>query len=458
MPSPYYSRRKKPSKRANFFGFLALAVCIVVLVFFQGGSLSREKVEAQLKLHSDQLSEWAATNHKESKLSFGDITIAGLGHDTHAIISNVEFALADKGQMETGKWSATTASVTVAAASTLEALVFAMPEPIQVLLNNNLKLTITPSAPIKYYYTDMIKNAVPTQTHNFVLPEQIDFKPVADGDKASQAQPFSIAYDSNPLVRKVVLPASKQRDIEMKFTNFRLIRDEADAVVAPLLLSHYTDQLREDGALEGTYNLEMNDMLLLQANGMMKPYSYAADVSFVQTPPKPIEGDAEGAASIGTTEVAVKSLSLVTNEFNINATGNIFSSTDDALLYGEGTIEISNAASFIGSSLVPMELKPIVEAALVKITGAPIGPETPVSITLKRDSHSPFFIGGKQFEELVTELLGDMLRSQPTITTLPEALPNAQDGAAPYAPVVSGPAGDLPAPPQLEIPPSEPSE
>lgn len=453
------SRKRKPSKFANLVGTLLLIGCIAALYMFMPVAITKENVEKHLQLFNTYVSKQSTDNNKEGSFTWGDISLEGWGFEKQALIANPSINLTDK--IDGSKWTIATPSAVATPDRSPDILHFAVPGAITLSLNGDLKQTMTFSAPPKYSYFDGNREGMHTLEHDFKLPSQITLTPAkTTDDRGDKISTVVISYDGMPVLRSTVKPEAGERTILAEFSNLRISTDQVEQVVVTTLMSRYSEKKLPENAVEGSYSLMMTDLLLSQADGVMTPYSFSGDFKFATVPPAPLPTDVNPETTTppkASTEFTISKMQLIASEFEIKLEGKVVASPDDPLLSGDILLEIKNAGNFLASKLVPSEVKPIVESALLKISGQAIDATTTVSLPIKREKNGTLYIGSLTFEELTAAIFADIMANQPTVTHLPENPPANAPGAAPVSPVATTPPpavnlGILPTPPAPPAP------
>ncbi|NBX02974.1 MAG: hypothetical protein EBR02_02690 [Alphaproteobacteria bacterium] len=426
---------------------------VAYMAMSSSAAITKQNIEKNLQSLAKFVEKQAADSGREGKLTYGDVVFEGIGFGKRAIIHNVTLSLAEKSMTDTSKWSLSTASVVVVPDAFLdEKLFFHFPDPINVTENSDLRSTISfLEAPKFSYFDGTIKN-VHSIEQVLTLPEKITITPALSVDDTTTPKTgvVEIAFDKSPVINSTVLPDSKERIYNLDIKNIKVSSAQTARLVASNIASHYSEKQVDENTLEGKYTLSLVEVLLLNGETVMKPYTFAADLNIKSKVQRTAEtAEKPAITTTNLADVAINKLSLLSSEFEIKAEGKASAAVDDPLFFGDGTVTITNAGNAVASDIIPQQAKGPVSMALQKLTGAPVEAETQVSLPLKREKNGIFYINTMTFEELANSIFTDLMNAEQSQTapaaqddssvptTLPNEPPAAAAGAAPVSPVIS---------------------
>ena len=468
------SIKKCLNKKFSVIAVLAVAAGGAALwfVWFGASSLiSKEIVENELQNLSAQISEEALAQGKTAKLTYGEVEITGWGYNKKAVIHNPSVEVAADAPL--GKsWVVSTDSVVGEADPTnAQRVILSAAAPFNISEDGKQKSVVSFAEPLKYAYTQLNVDGVKTAEQDIFVPTQISISPVAapvDG-ASPQVAPVAeapkggtiISFATAPTLQILSSAEKNKRIVSYNFSGLSVATDDGNKVTVGSIIGKFD---KEDGEGTGSflakYSLALGDVVLANAANSSKPYEFNLDTAIAGTitAPKAVElpvtpvADASALSQSLTSQapvapapiaptpvvskkITVNEISLASADFKIHAAGDISVESDDPLPSGLVNFQIDNLQKFLGSEIVPAEMRGVVEGVLEKMTGQPVSKQENAAIPFKRDKNGVLYLGNSTFEALTANVLGSVLTNRPASAPATPVAP---------APVVNVPSIDMP--------------
>lgn len=427
-----FCSNKKCFKNKKIIAPLAIfsgAAAIWFVWFGTGTLISKELVEDNLQNFSADLNKFADENGKTAKLTYGEIEIAGWGYSKKAIIHNPYVDVGIKGVVSGDVWSLSTNSVQIAAdyINSKRIMIYAA-DPILISDNGRLSQTVSFSEPLAIGYgKSTVESGANIFQQDIFFPKQITITHENTSSETEKGQAI-VSFASVPTFKIISIPDEKKKSVSYKFSGLEVSERSGNKT----LIGDITGNFNQEDVVDGRkstikYDLSLGDIIVSDATHSSKPYAFNLDVavdvfssdSATVVEPQPATADVSSvpapvvSAPTISKKIAVNQFALSGADFNVNARGDVLVGGDDPLPSGLVTLQIDNMQNFLGSELVPVNMKGMVKALLERMTGNTVDNQENVSIPLKRDSKGVFYLGQVSFEELASNFLTDVLISHP---------------------------------------------
>lgn len=406
--------RRAPSALMRGVGVVILVASAAVVLLSGTSLITPEHIAAQLTRFGNYVATSAEARGKEGRFAYAGLDIQGWGYEKQGVIKNVTIELGEKSLLDTTKWTFSTASVGVRSDSaSASRLFFECAEPINIIFNGQLKTTLTGTSPIRYGVLEGQQNGQVFVQHTLALPPQLLFTfPAPVGEENEQHRRTILSYDAGPLLSIQDMPVGNTREVKAQFNHLKMVGSDGTLASADVVSGQMQETINDENKIDGRYSATVSGFSLGAGSTAGKPYNMNASFRY--------SGDRAGLdittllPMMGTdAQMTLDTLSLVADNFTMNAQGNLATSLDDPLPHGAVDITIENAGNFIGSDLIPDHVRNGVLMVLEKISGQTLMPESRVVIALKREKNGVFYVGNVTFEELTASLLKDILLARP---------------------------------------------
>lgn len=392
----------KPNRIIQIIGMLIMAAAVAVVLFSGVPVITQAGVRARLDQFAAHVQTQAARSGKEGAFVYDGIELRGWGFSTYASISNVSLAFAESSVIDTTRWTFSTARMDVRPDPVRPGtLLFVLPEPVNVIRNGQLKGTLRFPDPINYRYSDQLEDHVRTVKHMLYLPAQLVWSPGHSVDQPAPPQ-VTIEYDIHPQAQFILRPDKQEREAAYAFGHVRAMSDDGGETTIGSLVSSFSEKPGADGRVQGTYMLQVSDLVMQSAAQATRPYSLGFDVNY------------HGARPQDTTEVTLNQLFLAGQDFRVKASGTFHLSVEDPLPFGAIQIDIDHVPQLLACELLPVPARLSLALALQKITGKPLAELASVSLPMKRETKGIAYVGNITFDALAAMLLAEMMKPPPS--------------------------------------------
>ena len=439
------SMKKCLNKKFSVIALLAVVAGGAALWFVRFGAsslISKEIVENELQNLSAQISEEAEEQGKTAKFTYGEVEITGWGYNKKAVVHNPAIEVAVKGAPEGKNWLVSTDSVVAEADPTnAQRAILSASAPFNISEDGKQKSVVSFAEPLKYAYTQLNVDGFKSAVQDIFVPTQITISqviaPVEGGSAPVAVAPKNqtiISFATAPTLQILSSAEKNKRIVSYDFSGLSVINDDGNKVTIGSIIGKFNKE----------NSLALGDIVLANATHSSQPYAFNLDTAIAGTITTPKAGESPvttvadtptpvAPTSVVSKKITLNEISLAGADFKIHAAGDISVESSDPLPSGLLNFQIDNLQKFLGSEIVPAEMRGVVEAVLEKMTGQPASKQENIAVPFKREKNGVLYLGNSTFEALTASVLGNVLTNRPA-------------GAEPVAPapVVNVPSVDMP--------------
>ena len=455
----YGSMKKCLNKKFSVIALLAVVAGGAALwfVWFGASSLmSKEIVENELQNLSAQISEEAEEQGKTAKFTYGEVEITGWGYNKKAVVHNPAIEVAVKGAPEGKNWLVSTDSVVAEADPTnAQRAILSASAPFNISEDGKQKSVVSFAEPLKYAYTQLNVDGFKSAVQDIFVPTQITISqviaPVEGGSAPVAVAPKNqtiISFATAPTLQILSSAEKNKRIVSYDFSGLSVINDDGNKVTIGSIIGKFNKENSDaEGSASEKYSLALGDIVLANATHSSQPYAFNLDTAIAGTITTPKAGESPvttvadtptpvAPTSVVSKKITLNEISLAGADFKIHAAGDISVESSDPLPSGLLNFQIDNLQKFLGSEIVPAEMRGVVEAVLEKMTGQPASKQENIAVPFKREKNGVLYLGNSTFEALTASVLGNVLTNRPASAEhIPETAP---------VPVVNAPSIDMP--------------
>lgn len=418
-------------RQRSMVGMLVLVFAVFIVLFSGAQTLSLSETKRLLTELGTITSNQSSDRHN-MELQHGAVRMEGWGFDKKAIISNVSFSISEQTPVDTKKISLSTQAVEVQKDTRLPRKYdMAFIEPINLIQDSHLSYIITSEKPLKLglNYPDVASRFI--NRYDFEIPRRVTLTPAKTADETAQITERMLIQTSGGGAISFMNLAENEKAIKLNLPGFALTQGDRAILSADMVRADVT---RNDAErVSGAYDIKIDK--LNGAENQSDHYTVAIDGTYSADEIYMNYNLMQPVINNGTFEI--NKAALMGGDFQLMAAGTVSFSADDPLPHGALDIEITNANSLVASNLIPMPLKPLLETALKRASGAEGDLEEHTSLAIKRDKNGVLYLGNMTFEEITAAVLSDFMRNampmvqQDNIQGAPVAdeLPELPEGA-----------------------------
>lgn len=410
---------------------LTSMVAVVWFIWFGSDALQgKSDVENNLNKLSQQLSDIGNEYGKDVKVTHGVIETDSWTTNRHSVVHDVKIEIKGKAPQDVLNFTLGLGDVaTYADQYNPKKTVIEISNHVNLYQSNILVNSLSFSDPLIYSYTQAQPDNSSSFQHNIILPKKITlFSENAEAPHNEETDKNSLAEDGkeeklsasfavNPTIEFISNGVDDLSSVFYDLSGLTVANAQEKIISFGTLKSQFNEEDGdEEGKKAGKYSFVADDVVLYNGEAATKPYAFNINTNLVFDAVK-AAAPAESSADVlknnfyndlnpnGNREVTINNVTLSNPDFQMQATGHFANTVGDPLPSGEVKIDIDHLQGFLGSELVAMEGKDMIENALAKILGQPLSGQDQASFALKREKKGTLYVGNTTFEELVASVL-----------------------------------------------------
>lgn len=433
---------KKCSIVYSLFILIAM-VTVVWFIWFGSDALQgKSGVENNLNKLSQQLSDIGNSYNKNIKLTHGVIEAGVWGVSRRSVVHNVKLEITGKTPENMANFTVELGDVAIYADQyNPKKTLIEISGSINFYQYTHLVNSLNFSEPLVYSYLQTQPGSPPSFQNNIILPKKITLfthsqeATPAEGTEMNslvsggKEEKFSASFTVNPIIEFVSTGMDSLSSVSYDLSGLTVASGGRQKIISfGTLKSQFNEEDGDDeGKKAGKYSFVADDVMLYKDEAVTKPYTFNINTNLVFDDVKKGLSATESSSDvlknhfndnlnlIENRDVTLNNVTLSNPDFQMRATGNFSNTAGDPLPSGAINIDIDHLQGFLGSELVAIEGKDLVESGLIKILGQPLTGQDQVAFTLKREKNGTLYVGNTTFEELVASVLsGSVIGNSPS--------------------------------------------
>ncbi|MGE0755069.1 MAG: hypothetical protein AB7L92_07925 [Alphaproteobacteria bacterium] len=400
------SKRMFSRHQRSAIGITVLALSVLVILFSGSRGLQAEQVTTLMADFRQYITAQAQRQDRDVQFQHGTMVIEGWGYDKEAHIPDVSLKFSDKTPVGTQTTSYSTELMVIRKDNSVyDGFVVRFPDAINVISDSELVHIINGSAPIQM---DVQQRGAGKDFISLRLPEQLRVTPASGAERQHSPARYELNLSGDNFISRQTNAADGSSQIQYQFPDIKVEHDGTRIFSATSIAGKYDIRKNKESRYYGNFELKGSDVLLPDAKddrklAMVLEGSYtAANITMDSMSLRPAFEDMA---------LTLDKAALMGKDFSVMSSGQLAFSADDPLPHGVLEIEITNADNLVRDELVPLPLKPLLQAALKRASGTKGEFADLTSIPVKREKNGMMYLGGQTFEEITAAVLSDFLSS-----------------------------------------------